>query len=72
MGTGSMTLSDAFVGPAGDSITFSTGTFSANGFNVTYGQISSNTTTTRTINMGSGTWELTRAGATTAWFMNAT
>lgn len=42
--------------------TVTTGTFDANGFNVTTGLFSSNNSNTRTITMGSGTWTLTGTG----------
>jgi hypothetical protein len=65
---GSVTLLDSFV--CSDSVlTLTSGTFNANGFNVTLsntvGTFSSNNSNTRTIAIGSGTWAI--AGSGTPW-----
>lgn len=65
---GSLTMQDAFTTSSTDtaSITLTTGTLNANGFNVTTsGGVSSTGTGTRTLAMGSGTW--TVAGVNTIW-----
>ena len=65
---GSVTLLDSFV--CSDSfLTITSGTFNANGFNVTLSNgaatVSSSNTNTRTIAIGSGTWTI--AGSGTTW-----
>ncbi len=59
------TLADDMIMDASRTLAFSSGTFTANGFNVTAGLISSSNSAVRTINMGSGTW--TASGVGTVW-----
>ena len=73
---GSVTLQDAFASNRDSSVAFSpvTGTFDANGFNVTLSAANSGMASggslTRTIARGSGTWTI--AGSSTAWNAAAT
>lgn len=62
---GSLTLQDALASGSTNTLTVTAGTFSAGGFNVTFGLFNSNVSNTRTITMGAGTWTLTAAG--TPW-----
>lgn len=48
------------------------GTFDANGNNVKYGNFDSNYTTTRTLKMGSGTWEICGADNPILWDLRTT
>lgn len=64
---GVFTLQDAFTSSRLFLLYY--GTFDANGFNVTVSSFDSNSPTTRTLIMGSGTWTLTTIG--TAWFIAA-
>lgn len=73
IGTGASTatwqlLSD-FKMEAARTLTFAIGTLDANGHNVTVGQFNSSNGNTRTILMGTGTWELTATTAATVWNM---
>lgn len=67
---GSYTLQDNF-NIAADSLTLSNGTFSANNFNVTASNVSSNNTNLRVLTMGSGIWTLNSTSAT-IWDFTAT
>jgi hypothetical protein len=78
---GSITLQDAFITNVSTSgaITFTQGTFDANGFNVTIsgaaGTFSSTNSNTRTLAVGSGTWTIAGSGGsvwTTATSTNLT
>jgi fibronectin-binding autotransporter adhesin len=68
----SVTLQDAFTGTF---ITLTSGTFNANGFNVTTTTLTSSVNTsgtgTKTLAMGSGTWTITANGAN-AWNLSPT
>jgi hypothetical protein len=66
--TGTIQLADAFSSLA--SITFTSGTFNANNYNVTCTTFASNNSNTRTITMGSGTWTLSGTG--TVWNLATT
>jgi len=57
--SGGWILQDNLILVSGKSIHMTNGTFDANNKNVTAGNFTSATTSTRTITMGSGTWELT-------------
>lgn len=66
---GTVTLQDAF---SGSDMDLSAGTFDANDFNVTLSTaMSINGTITRTLNMGTGTWTLSRTSGT-VWSLNNT
>jgi hypothetical protein len=60
---GTFRLADAF--NSSNSITLDRGTFNANNYNVTSTLFDSNSTTARTLTMGSGLWTITGTG--TAW-----
>ncbi len=59
------TLADNMIMDSTRTLSVSSGTLTANGFNVTAGLFSSSNSTVRTINMGSGTWTLSGVG--TVW-----
>lgn len=61
--TGTVQLADAFNSSA--SLTLTSGTFNANGFNVTCATFASTGTVTRTLTLGNGLWTITGTG--TAW-----
>jgi hypothetical protein len=61
--TGTVQLADAFNSLA--SLTLTSGTFNANGFNVTCATFASNNSNTRTLTLGNGLWTLTSEG--TVW-----
>ena len=65
---GSLTLLDAFQNNV-RTLTVTRGTFNANNFNLTIGAFDSNNAFVRTITMGSGTWNITLATASTIWAM---
>lgn len=69
--TGTYTLQDAFSTDS-SSFTLNIGAFNANGFNVTCATLSSNNSNTRTLTMGSGTWNLVATSATTVWNLATT
>jgi hypothetical protein len=66
-----VTLADAMFLNTLSPLTLTQGTFDAANFNVTTGNFSSSGASTRTLNMGSGTWAITGIGAT-AWNTNIT
>jgi len=66
-GAGTYTLNDAIL-TGNKSINFTSGTFTANGFNVTAASAGITNVATVVINMGSGTWTFTGSG--NAWNMN--
>ena len=66
--TGTVQLADAFNSSA--SLTLTSGTFNANGFNVTASTFNGSGTSTRTLTMGSGTWTLSGTG--TVWNLATT
>ncbi len=70
----SVTLDDAFASAGQLNLVLPLGgSFLAGTFNVTVNTFASNNSNTRTINMGSGTWTVTRATATAAeWIIGAT
>jgi hypothetical protein len=59
---GSVTLQDAFSG-ATVGLIVTSGTFDANGYNVTLNTFTSSNTNTRTVAIGSGTWTLASTGS---------
>lgn len=68
--TGSYTLQDAMTVSGSSSaagIGHLSGTFDANGFSVTAPRFSSNTTATRTLTLGSGTWTLNGTTQSDPW-----
>lgn len=67
---GSYTLQSDVTYGSTRTFTLSSGTFDANGFNVTTGLFSSSNTSVRTLNMGSGTWTITGTG--TVWGVGTT
>jgi hypothetical protein len=66
--TSSVTLQDAFTGT---SIFLNDGTFDANNYNVTVGNVSTLTTRAKTLAMGTGTWSISSSGIS-AWDLNIT
>jgi hypothetical protein len=63
-------LQDNLTLPAARTLTVTTGTFNANGFNVSTGLFAGTGTSTRTLTMGSGTWTLSGTG--TVWNLATT
>jgi hypothetical protein len=63
--TGTYTLQDDLVGASTSALTLTAGTLTANGFNVSYGNFVSTSSSTRVLNMGAGTWTLSGSG--TVW-----
>ena len=61
-----VTLADALTLVSGQALTLTSGGFNAANFNVTAGAFSSSNSSTRTLDMGSGTWTISNSGAT-AW-----
>jgi hypothetical protein len=59
--SGSVTLQDALISTS--AIILTAGTFDANDYNIATTRFESNTTSTRTVKIGSGTWTLSAAGA---------
>ncbi len=70
-GVGTYTLQDALSLVSPRSLTLNSGTFNANNFNVSMEKFISSNTATRTLAMGSGTWSLITATATTVWTTSA-
>ena len=68
--SGTYTLGDAFNVGATRVLTLNYGTFDANDYDVNVGNFSSSNTNTRTLNMGSGVWNLT--GIDTVWDLGST
>ena len=67
---GSYTLGDALTVGSTRVLTLNYGTFDANDYNVNVGNFSSSNSNTRTLNMGSGVWNLT--GVDTVWDLGTT
>jgi hypothetical protein len=69
--SGTFTFSGDFTTTSASGITYTgSGTFNDGGVNVTVGVFSCNTTNTRTVTLGAGTWTLTTTGA--LWTLNTT
>ncbi len=68
---GTLTMSSALVITNNNWLSITSGTFNANNFNITTPIVNSNVSTTRTITMGSWTWELTRL-TSTVWTTQTT
>ncbi len=65
--TTTWTLSSNFAVEAARTLTFAIGTLVANNFNVTIGAFAGSNGNTRTLNMGTGTWEITSTATATVW-----
>lgn len=62
-GTGSVTMLDDLLGLGNIGLTLTSGTLNASSYNVVFGYFSTDGTTARTLNMGSGTWTMLFEGA---------
>ena len=63
---GTVQLADAFSSSNASSLTLTSGTFNANGYNVTAVKFTSTSGTTRTLSLGTGTWTISGT-STNAW-----